>query len=228
MIDVERPRASLWGMAATKTSRLPQISIRGDYDAKDENDAVDLDLRLKDVLTRNNMNLRVLGSYNLKSQTVKADLVSTSVSIDPPVIGGKFKIDPQYDLNSMRPDATVGYSFRDTSFQVDGRSKKLTISQFFGNKKNKIVPSLKLGAREDSNSEDGSGNSSFLKDFSLSYSRSLSEGGKITATWKPDDSLSVQWNDGGWNANIRAPIDGYYKINGGVKLSVKQNIDVSL
>jgi hypothetical protein len=146
-----------------------------------------------------------------------------STSIDAPYIGGKLKINPRYDLRTNIPDATVGYSFRDTSFKVDGQSKKLTIAHIFA-ENNKIIPSLTMSKP----GPGGLGKRILPQDFSLSYCRDLQTGGQVTTTWKPDDSISIRWNDGGWDATIRAPIEGYYKTNGGIKVSMKQNIDVSL
>lgn len=148
---------------------------------------------------------------DLEANSIGVDQVLADTSIDTPIIGGKLKIDPRYDLRNKVLDATIGYSFRDTALKVDCQSKELTISQNVG-KNNKIIPSLIIGKR----------------DFSLSYCRDLQEGGQVMTTWKPDDSISIQWTDGGWDAIIRAPIEGYYKTNGGVKVSMKQNVDVSL
>ena len=160
---------------------------------------------------------------DLKSNTIGVDQILASTSVDAPYIGGKLKINPRYDLRSNVPDATVGYSFRDTSFKVDGQSKKLTMSHIFA-KNNKIIPSLTMSKP----GPGGLGKGILPQDFSLSYCRDLQTGGQVTTTWKPDDSISIRWNDGGWDATIRAPIEGYYKTNGGIRVSMKQNVDVSL
>jgi len=191
--------------SSTSTSA---ISIRGDIDANNRK-IIDLDLRVNGF--NNNVGLRVLGSADLEANSIGVDQVLADTSIDTPIIGGKLKIDPRYDLRNKVLDATIGYSFRDTALKVDCQSKELTISQNVG-KNNKIIPSLIIGKR----------------DFSLSYCRDLQEGGQVMTTWKPDDSISIQWTDGGWDAIIRAPIEGYYKTNGGIRVSMKQNVDVSL
>ena len=149
-----------------------------------------------------------------------ADQIMTSINFKTPIIGGQLNIDPRYDLRSKRADATVGYTFRDTSLMVDGNNRKLTLSQMIG-RSNAIIPSLKFGM------QDGTTDKKRI-DFNLKCRRDLQDGGQVSTTWKPDDYVSIQWIDGGWNARIYAPIDGYYNIKGGVKLSVKQNVDVSL
>jgi hypothetical protein len=92
---------------------------------------------------------------------------------------------------------------------VDAQKKKLTVAHSFNNG-NKIVPTVTAGG-----------------DFSLSYSRDLADG-TITTTWTPDDSIKIQWSDGGWDATIVAPLEGYYKTTSGMKVTMKRSIDVPL
>lgn len=216
VIDIKTvPETYVWGEVkhffrrnTESSTSSSAISIRGDINANNRQ-LIDLDLRVNGF--NNNVGLRVFGSADLEENSIGVDHVLADASIDTPIIGGKLKINPRYDLRNKVLDATIGYSFRDTSLNVDSQSKKLTISQNVG-KNNRIIPSIIIGKR----------------DFSLSYCRDLQEGGQVMTTWKPDDCISIQWTDGGWDAIIRAPIEGYYKTNGGVKVSMKQNVDVSL
>ena len=64
-------------------------------------------------------------------------------------------------------------------------------------------------------------------DFSLSYTRDVADG-KLTTTWTPDDSIKLQWSDGGWDATIVAPLEGYYNTVGGIKVNMKRTVDVPL
>lgn len=213
--DVRQPpEAFMWGEVKRFCNR--NISIRGNVDANDRN-LIDLDVRLNEF---NNFDLRVLGSIDFKSKSMTADQIMTSINFKTPIIGGQLNIDPRYDLRSKRADAAVGYTFRDTSLMVDGNNRKLTLSQMIG-RSNAIIPSLKFGMQDDTTDKK-------RIDFNLKCRRDLQDGGQVSTTWKPDDYVSIQWIDGGWNARISAPIDGYYNIKGGVKLSVKQNVDVSL
>jgi hypothetical protein len=134
------------------------------------------------------------------------DKVQVTKNID--ALGGSLSLNPKYDLSRNVPDATVGYSYGPTSFKVDAQKRKLTVAHSFAN--NKITPTI---------TADG--------DFSLTYSRDVAAG-KITTTWTPDDSIKVQWSDGGWDATIVAPLEGYYNTVGGIKVNMKRTVDVPL
>lgn len=146
---------------------------------------------------------------DLVAPSVAIDKVQLSKSLD--ALGGTLSLNPSFNLATSSPDAVVGYSYGPTSMKIDAQKKQLTLSHSFA--KNTITPTVSAGG-----------------DFSLSYSRTLAEaGGKLTTTWKPDDSIKVQWSDGsGWDATLVAPLEGYYNTNGGIKVSMKRNIDVPL
>lgn len=145
---------------------------------------------------------------DINEQTVSVDKVQLTNSFD--VLGGTLSWNPKYDLNTKVPDVSVGYAVGTTSFKVDAEQKKLTIAHTFGDNNNKISPTITAAG-----------------DFSLSYSRGV-HGGKLTTTYTPDQSIKVTWNDGGWDATILAPLDGYYNTNSGIKIYVQRNVDVPL
>ena len=59
------------------------------------------------------------------------------------------------------------------------------------------------------------------KDFSVEYSR-----GKLSTKYSPDDALAFGWSDGGFDATVVAPLDGYLpSIGSGLKFGVKKTID---
>lgn len=98
---------------------------------------------------------------------------------------------------------------------MDVQQRRFTLSQTFGRgNRNTIVPIV----------------STTTGDVSLSFSRDLSGNGRVTTTFKPDDSVAVQWSDGDWDATIRAPLEGWFWKGGGsgVKVSMKRNVGVSL
>lgn len=177
------------------------VTIRGEMDAN-ERDVVDLDIQASGFGT----GLRVTGSAGIEYPSVNVDKVQLTKSLD--ALGGTLNLNPSYDLNKRAPDAVVGYSYGPTSFKVDAQKKQLTVAHGFNG--NQISPTVSAGG-----------------DFSLSYSRELADG-KLTTTWTPDDSIKVQWTDGGWDATLVAPLEGYYNTNGGLKVSMKRNIDVPL
>ena len=166
--------------------------------------------------------LTILTRSDLHSKSVALDTVMASTSIEEPFgMPGSIKINPLYDLQSKVPDATVGYSLRNTSIKLDARQRKFTLSQVFGKeRRNQIVPILTAKAK---NIKDG---------FNLSYSRHLGRGTNIdtvTTIWNPNDSIAVKWTDGNWAATVRAPLEGWFGYNGsGIKFSMKQSVGVSL
>jgi hypothetical protein len=145
---------------------------------------------------------------DLLSPSVSVNQVQLSKSLD--TLGGILSVNPSYNLANGKPDAVVGYSYGPTNVKVDARRKRLTVTHSFGSNRNTISPTLSAGG-----------------DFSLSYSRQLADG-KLITTWTPDDSITVRWTDGGWDATIMAPLEGYYHTSDGIKVSMKRNIDVPL
>lgn len=143
---------------------------------------------------------------DLLSPGVAVDKIQVTKSID--TLGGTVSFNPKYDVPSNTPDLTVGYSIGDTDIKVDADQRKLTIAHSFAGG-NKVTPSVTAGG-----------------DFSLSYSRPLLEGGQLTTTWTPDDSIKVSWTDGGWDASLIAPLDGYFQANSGIKVSMKRSVPI--
>lgn len=143
----------------------------------------------------------------MNEPSVSVDNVQLTKSID--TLGGTLSLNPKYDLNKKVPDVTVGYSVGATSFKVDADEKRLTVAHTFAGS-NTITPTITAGG-----------------DFSLSYARDL-QGGKLTTTWTPDDSIKVTWNDGAWSATVTAPLEGYYQASGGIKVNMRGNIGVPL
>ena len=131
--------------------------------------------------------------------------VQLTADIDAP--GGKLTVNPSYNLDKSTPDCRLGYSIDGTSVQVDAQGKKVTIAHCFDNN-DVIAPSVSASG-----------------DFSLSYTRSL-EGGKLTTTWAPNKAVQLQWADGDWQTTMKAPLDGLYKTNQGIKVSMKRTVGV--
>jgi hypothetical protein len=142
---------------------------------------------------------------DLTGPYLTVDKVQLSKSLD--ALGGTLMLNPSYSIANQSADAVVGYTYGPTSMKVDAQKKQLSVTHSFA--QNTISPTVSAGG-----------------DFSLSYSRTLDDYGKVTTTWKPDDSIKVQWNYDGWDATVVAPLEGYYNTNGGVKVSMKRNIDV--
>ena len=152
---------------------------------------------------------------DLRSNAVAFDTILASTSIVAPFgVPGKLVVNPWYDLRRGVSDATVGYTYGNTSLKLDVEPRRFTLSHAFGRwNRHRIVPTLstKTGC------------------YDLSYIRDLAGSGSVTTTWKPDDSIAVRWSEGDWYATIHAPIERYFRVDGsGIKLSIKRSVGVSL
>lgn len=137
--------------------------------------------------------------------TKSVTLSKVQVTKDISTIGGTLTLTPKYDLGSSKGDIRLGYAMDGTSFQLDAQSKKLTVAHSFSDR-DTIVPTVNLAG-----------------DVSLSYSRNLDKG-RITTTYTPNDSVKVQWSDGVYETTFKAPLDGYYKTNQGIKVNMKRTV----
>lgn len=143
-------------------------------------------------------------TVDAKTKTAEVSKVQLSKDID--TLGGTLSVNPLYNLKSSTGDVRLGYSFDNTNFMVDAEQRKLTVSHSFG--KDTVTPSVSASG-----------------DFSLSYSRNMPSG-KLTTSWAPNDALSVIWTDGEWQTTIKAPIEGYYNANKGIKVNMKRTVGV--
>jgi hypothetical protein len=143
-----------------------------------------------------------------KAKTVSISKAKVTKAIDVPM-GGTLTLTPTYNFGSSKGDITLGYGIDNTAFQLDVEKRKLTVSHSFL-ETNQITPSI---------TADGA--------VSLAYSRSLESGGKITTTWTPNDSVKVQWSEGGWDTTVHAPMAGYYNVNSdAIKVTSKRSISM--
>ena len=120
--------------------------------------------------------------------------------------GGVLTVTPKYNVDAEQPDLSVGYARDGTSLKVDAQKKQLTVAHAFTNR-DTIAPTINLAG-----------------DVSLSYSRSLDQG-RLT-TYTPHDSVKLQWSDGVYETTIKAPLDGYYKTNRGIKVNMKRTVEI--
>ena len=128
------------------------------------------------------------------------------------VLDGTFIVAPSYDLASSKGDISVAYG-RDSSSNVqvdvdtDGGGK-LSLMQRVGDS-HVLRPSITKSGQ-----------------FEMNYDTRL-DYGTVTTTYKPDNYVNVKWSEGPWQANFNAPMDGYYSMKEGVKISVKTKVDVN-
>mmetsp|Transcript_3153 Transcript_3153/g.4437 ORF Transcript_3153/g.4437 Transcript_3153/m.4437 type:complete len:269 (-) Transcript_3153:138-944(-) len=122
-------------------------------------------------------------------------------------LGGKIDIIPRYDLKSSAGDVKVGYDGGDTSIEVaaSASAQKLTLSRQI-TENHRLAPSI---------SSNG--------DLALEWEKSLGNGNSITTLVKPNDSVSVKWEDGPSTFAFQSSLDGVS--TGGINVSVKRKID---
>jgi hypothetical protein len=138
-----------------------------------------------------------------KAKRTEISKVQLSKDIFTPV--GILSLNPLFDVPSKSGDIRFGFSLDNTSFQVHTGQQRLTVSHSFSESET-ITPSV---------SADG--------DFNLSYSRGLSKG-TLNTSYAPNDSIKVQWADGEWQTTFKAPLEGYYNTNGGIKVNMKRSV----
>lgn len=124
-------------------------------------------------------------------------------------LDGRISVTPRYELGSSDADVTLAYDSDSTSVAIDASASastmKLTVSQKVTDD-DTLTPSINCSG-----------------DMSLAWKRSLGDGNSITTTVKPNEEVSLKWNDGPWVAEFKSSLDGY-KTDG---LSVRVNRKVS-
>ena len=115
-------------------------------------------------------------------------------------------MNPRYNLKSSNADVSIGYDMDKMAFGVAASkdSQKFTLSRAVGDS-TIVSPSITTNG-----------------DFSLAVKQKI-EKGTITGTFKSNDSVSLEWSDGPWAANIVAPIEGY--TCSGFKFSARKHVD---
>eukprot|EP00536_Pseudo-nitzschia_multiseries_P016576 jgi/Psemu1/221761/e_gw1.1154.5.1 len=201
------PDTYLWGEARRifrpnnsnsklNSERESAIAIRGDVHAN-HCETVDLDLRIN--ARDNTLGLRLLGSAYVRSKSLVLDRILASTRLDSPLgLPGRLTINPEYDPHSGTPDAVLGYTVRSTSVRVEAQNRRLTLSQ--ADRINyRFVPTLDARKKQLSVS---------VVREEFASARNLGGGGTVAATWIPNDSVSVKWADGNWEATVTAPLEG--------------------
>jgi hypothetical protein len=200
--DKEALPFNFWGKAKRSIAGW-NLSARVDGDSSDLN-SIDLDLRADSGSTA----LQVTGNANAENVDVQIGSVKLSQKID--ALGGSWVLSPRYNVQAKRGDVTVAYGFQDTIVSIDANldKQKVTIRQNIGDA-TQVAPSI---------STDGK--------VELEYRRNVLTG-TVTTTVKPNESVGVQWKDGPWQANMKAPLDGGLAgLKDGVQMNIRRIVDV--
>ena len=109
-----------------------------------------------------------------------------------------------------RGDVVVSYDAGGAGVRVvasPDSTGEITVSQNVMGPDNVLSPSIPTGG-----------------DMSLRWDRNLKDGGSLTTTVAPGDSVGVRWTDGPWVADVNAPLEGFFS-PGEVKDSVRRKVD---
>lgn len=149
--------------------------------------------------------VQVKGAANFELDSPSVAISNVKVSRRMDVMDGELTIVPSYNVAARKVDVNFAYEMEDTIVELDVAPSKqiLTVSQRLGD--NVVTPSI---------TTDG--------EFDLQYRRSLPSG-SLTATYKPNDSVEVEWEDGPWQATVTTPMDGFYKADG-FKINFRRNV----
>jgi hypothetical protein len=123
-------------------------------------------------------------------------------------LGGDWTIAPSYNVQAEQARLGITLDLRDTILKMDASTEltRFTVSQKIG-LNNAIVPSI---------TTDG--------DYEIEYRRAFSAG-TLAVNWRPDDSITMKWREGVWQATVQAPISGY-RMDRGVSVNLRRSVDI--
>lgn len=152
--------------------------------------------------------IQLLGAADTSSRGVAVSNVKLSQKLVG--LGGMWTLVPRYHVASRNADLRVAYAFEDTVIFIDasGSKQKVTIRQRVGD--SAIAPSVTTAG-----------------DVELEF-RKMIANGAMTANFKPNDSFSLQWEDGPWQASFKAPMESFYKFTDGVKVNIRRTVDINM
>jgi hypothetical protein len=193
---------NFWGKAKRSIAGW-NLSARIDGDSSDMN-SIDLDLRADSGSTA----LQMTGNANAEYKDVQVGSLKVSQKID--ALGGIWVLSPRYNVQAKKGDVTVAYGFQDTVVSIDANldKQKVTIRQNIG-ENNQVAPSITSDGKAE-----------------LEYRRSVLTG-TVTTTVKPNEFVGIQWQDGPWQANMKAPLDGGIAgLKDRIQVNIRRIVDV--
>jgi hypothetical protein len=188
---------SLWGKAKRTFNGL-KMAARVDMDSSNLN-RFNVDFSMGSRGT----GLQLQGVANAETRRLAVSDVSVSQQLE--FAGGTWTVLPRYNVASSEGNVKVTYGVAGASVTIDcqGNKSVLTIAKQLG-LKNRVSPSI---------STDG--------DVVLEYRRSIAATGVLTTTVNPDSFLNIKYEDGGWVASMKAPMERY-KLNQGAQFSIRR------
>lgn len=207
--DVDSYKESIWGMVTRSVGDFG-LTLKAKGSPMSDPSNTELSIQC-DAPTDTVLSLEAAATAGGKSGFgFGVSKVKAVQSVD--ALGGSLILAPSYDLAKSKGDLSVAFAKdSDSNVQVDVDSEggaKLSLMQRVGDN-HVLRPSITKSG-----------------DFELNYD-TQTDFGKVTTTYKPNSYVNVKWSDGPWQANFNAPMDGYYNMKEGVKISVKTRMDVN-
>jgi hypothetical protein len=213
--DLDSLPYSVWGRWRQSLGRDWDFSARADSSSNDMSN-IGVDFQLVGETTSFQVN-GVVNAYSSRAINVEDVKVSQRVGGVGRRWDGMWTFVPRYNVQSRRGDVRVIYTMEDAMVTLDASREKQTVTLTRRVNYNDVFVNKVSTDRE----------------VEIEYRHSLggyyggSGAGTLSALYKRDDSLTVKWEDGPWQASIKAPMDGLYTFSdGGVKVNIRRNIDL--
>lgn len=239
--DIASLPRNVWGKASTKAAGWG-VSVRGEMDAQDRSSAaLEFDADNEDADLSLRLTASAGGGFNVRR-------VEATKGLD--MNGARVTINPRYDLENEEADVVVGYDNGNTNVRLTASAdnQEVNVKHSIDNTNIELTASadnqeisidhqadntnIRLKASADNQevtiSQQLDANNRVAPtinnrgDISVEWERSLGDDSTLTATLKPNDSLSVEWRDHDWTANVDMPMDGT-SING-ANVHIKRDI----
>jgi hypothetical protein len=197
--DVDVYPYNLWARAK-RTVAGWDVTARADAFSEDLS-TLAFDLRAEN----GNSILDIQGSADAKAQR---SFVS-KLSLSQKLLGGSLTVVPAYRPLTKEAELGVLYSgLEDTIISLDASTsgpQMITVSQKVGDN-NQVIPSISSSG-----------------DVEIEYRRAVT-GGMVAANYKPNESVTLKWNDGPWLAALNVPMTGPMSFSKDVNVSFKREV----
>mmetsp|Transcript_1001 Transcript_1001/g.1422 ORF Transcript_1001/g.1422 Transcript_1001/m.1422 type:complete len:402 (-) Transcript_1001:522-1727(-) len=186
------------------------VSARASVDVENYEDYPGIVLDVNAVNSEDDAAFKIVATAG--NDEVSIDEIQMSKGFQ--ALDGRLSINPRYDrTNTHVSDVILGYSDTksDTNVQVIASldEQSLRVSRRVGDK-DSIAPTISTSGR-----------------VVLEWLHDLNdEGDAVITTVEPNESVNVQWTDGPWTANVRAPLNRRIMMDQ-VEVSIKRKMDLS-
>lgn len=197
--DVASLPKKFWGKVSATVGGAWGVSAKADFKGIDYTKA---DITLGATNADENLSFTAKGSYSSDGIVMNKIEVTKATEQED---GAKVVISPSFDVQSEEATVVVSYDKDGTGVEVEASkdAQTVTLSRQLDDE-NRIIPKINSGG-----------------DFSVAWEHQLSDS-TVTATFEPQKSLKIDWDEKGWKANISMELDNTDISN--VNVSVKKDL----